>query len=200
MTIAAIMQEAKSLEEQLWNVANNLGVKRTNDGARTLKQIISGKIGAEAKARGYQDVVATEEDILAYESANTDMRLLAGCFMCVSLVLDHGEGSEDEWGMLCEACKVIGLLEATTGLGDIQSSLSQIYSRLGVKGAAKRYEPMATLRSWAIEKYQGGEWQSANQAAHTLKESILKHGRTINAHLSEENAQRTIAEWFRKSV
>jgi len=74
------------------------------------------------------------------------------------------------------------------------------FSAMGKAGAKKRHAPMATLRSWAIERYQAGEWQSANQAAHSLKESIIKHGRTINAHLSEENAQRTIAEWFRKCV
>lgn len=74
------------------------------------------------------------------------------------------------------------------------------FSAMGRAGAKKRHAPMATLRSWAIEKYKAGEWQSANQAAHSLKELIVKYGRTINAHLSEENAQRTIAEWFRKSV
>lgn len=74
------------------------------------------------------------------------------------------------------------------------------FSAMGKAGAEKRHAPMATLRSWAIERYQAGEWQSANQAAHSLKESIIKHGRTINARLSEANAQRTIAEWFRKSV
>jgi hypothetical protein len=74
------------------------------------------------------------------------------------------------------------------------------FSALGKAGAQKRHAPMAALRSWALEKYRAGEWRSANQAAHSLKDSIIKHGRTINAHLTEENAQRTIAEWFRKSV
>lgn len=74
------------------------------------------------------------------------------------------------------------------------------FSAMGKAGAKKRHAPMAALRSWAIERYQLGEWQSANQAAHSLKKLIIEHGRTINAHLSEENAQRTIAEWFRKSV
>ena len=74
------------------------------------------------------------------------------------------------------------------------------FSSLGRKGALKRHAAMAALRSWAIEKYQAGEWQSANQAAHSLKESVIRYGRTINAHLTEENAQRTIADWFRKSA
>lgn len=74
------------------------------------------------------------------------------------------------------------------------------FSEIGKAGAQKRHAPMAALRSWALEKYRAGEWQSANQAAHTLKESVIEHGRMINAYLSEANAQRTIAEWFRKSA
>jgi len=74
------------------------------------------------------------------------------------------------------------------------------FSAMGKAGAKKRHAPTAALRLWAIERYQPDEWQSANQAAHSLKKSIIEHGRTINAHLSEENAQRTIADWFRKSV
>lgn len=71
---------------------------------------------------------------------------------------------------------------------------------LGRKGAAKRHAQMAKLRSWAIQQYKAGEWKSANQAAHSLKASVIEHGRTIGACLTEENAQRTIAEWFRKSA
>lgn len=71
---------------------------------------------------------------------------------------------------------------------------------LGRMGAKKRHAPMAALRLWAIDKYRAGQWVSANQAAHSLKNSIVEHGRTIGAILSEENAQRTIAEWIRKSV
>lgn len=74
-----------------------------------------------------------------------------------------------------------------------------LFSILGEKGAAKRHAPMAKLRSWAIQQYKAGEWKSANQAAHSLKASVIEHGRTIGAYLTEENAQRTIAEWFRKS-
>jgi hypothetical protein len=79
--------------------------------------------------------------------------------------------------------------------------VTEYFSKLGKAGAKKRVDPMNNLRLWAIEKYkEKDDWKSANQAAHTLKESVIKHGRTINARLTEENAQRTIAEWFRKSV
>ena len=74
------------------------------------------------------------------------------------------------------------------------------FAALGSSGAKKRHAPTAKLRAWALEKYRAGKWRSANQAAHALKPAILAYGRSINAHLSEENAQRTIADWFRKSV
>lgn len=74
------------------------------------------------------------------------------------------------------------------------------FSKIGKAGAAKRHAPMAELRKWAVTRYREGVWSSANEAAHELKESIINYGRTINAHLKEQNAQRTIAEWFRKSV
>lgn len=74
------------------------------------------------------------------------------------------------------------------------------FSAMGKAGAQKRHAPMVNLRSWAIKRYKAGEWKSANQAAHALKDSVIAYGRTIGAILSEENAQRTIAEWIRKSV
>lgn len=74
------------------------------------------------------------------------------------------------------------------------------FSKMGKAGAAKRHAPMAALRSWAIEKYRAGKWPSANQAANDLQGCVIDHGRTIGANLSKANAQRTIAEWFRKSV
>lgn len=78
---------------------------------------------------------------------------------------------------------------------------SQIdFSVLGKAGAAKRHAPMAKLRAWAIDRYKAGNWASANQAANELQNSVLEHGRSIGANLTKSNAQRTIAEWFRKSV
>ncbi|CAG9183504.1 hypothetical protein CURE108131_07595 [Cupriavidus respiraculi] len=74
------------------------------------------------------------------------------------------------------------------------------FSKLGEEGARKRHEPMTQLKRWAVELYKAGTWPSANRAAHDLKERVIEHGRTIGAVLSDQNAQRTIAEWFRKSV
>lgn len=73
------------------------------------------------------------------------------------------------------------------------------FSKLGQKGALMRHAPMSALRKWAIIRYKQEVWDSANKAAHALKDEIIIYGKTINAILSNENAQRTIAEWFRKA-
>lgn len=72
-------------------------------------------------------------------------------------------------------------------------------SRTGKAGAQVRWAPNKKLEAWAVEKYRAKEWPSANKAAHDLKDQVREYGRTIGAPLTEENAQRTIAEWFRKA-
>lgn len=74
------------------------------------------------------------------------------------------------------------------------------FSEIGKNGAKKRHASMNKLRDWAVVKYRAGTWPSANQAAHELKDSVIQHGRTIGANLEPQNAQRTIANWFRRSA
>lgn len=74
------------------------------------------------------------------------------------------------------------------------------FSAMGKRGATKRHAPMAALRVWAITRYREGKWASANQAAHDMQREVIEYGRTIGAVLSEANAQRTIADWFRRKV
>lgn len=76
---------------------------------------------------------------------------------------------------------------------------AQDFSKLGEKGAQKRWAPKTKLEAWAVEKYRAKEWPSANKAAHDLKDQVREYGRTIGVPLTEENAQRTIADWFRKA-
>jgi hypothetical protein len=90
---------------------------------------------------------------------------------------------------------------------EIEKSQKEFFSKAGKAGADKRHAPMKELRDWTIEQYKAGSWiaknESANKAAHDLKEKVLAHGKIINpelAILSEQNAQRTIAEWIRKSA
>jgi len=94
-------------------------------------------------------------------------------------------------GMLC------GYSSAITNKDEVARELASAY---GKAGSIKRHEPMKNLKVWAIEKYKAGVWKSCNQAAYALKDDVIKYGRTIGAYLTDENAQRTIAEWFRKSV
>jgi hypothetical protein len=69
----------------------------------------------------------------------------------------------------------------------------------GKAGAQKRHAKTAELKAWAIEKYKEGTWKSANQAASELVSEVLIQSQKIGANLSKSNAQRTIAEWIRKS-
>ncbi len=85
-------------------------------------------------------------------------------------------------------------------LKGIKIQLSNSKISAGISGANKRHEPMRNLKEWAIAEYRAEVWPSANKAAHELKSRVIEHGKTINAILTKENAQRTIAEWFRKSV
>ncbi|MFT5962404.1 MAG: hypothetical protein ACI8WM_002748 [Burkholderiaceae bacterium] len=68
----------------------------------------------------------------------------------------------------------------------------------GAKGADKRHAPMRELEKWAVEQRKIGDARTANKAAHEMKDAVIQYGKTIGATLSDENAQRTIAEWLRK--
>jgi hypothetical protein len=74
------------------------------------------------------------------------------------------------------------------------------FSANGKRGAEKRHAPMRNLRTWTIEQFRAGSWPSANQASHDLKDKVIAYGRTINAELGAQNAQRTIAEWINASL
>lgn len=74
------------------------------------------------------------------------------------------------------------------------------FAALGKEGAAKRHAKMKRLEEFALSLYKPSEWNSANAAAFELAQKIRDHGRTIGADLTPSNAQRTIAQWFRKAV
>jgi hypothetical protein len=59
---------------------------------------------------------------------------------------------------------------------------------------------MVELKDWALQKYKEGSWRSANQAACELMPDVLAQSQKIGANLMKSNAQRTIAEWIRKSA
>jgi len=72
------------------------------------------------------------------------------------------------------------------------------FSNLGKKGASVKHAKTNALRAWTLQLYREKKWPSPNKAAHALKNEVMLHGRTIGAYLTEENAQRTIADWIRK--
>lgn len=88
---------------------------------------------------------------------------------------------------------------AIISLKGLASHRRAVAKSSGREGAKERHARTKQLREWAVQRYKAKIWPSANKAAHELKAEILAHGRTIGATLSEENAQRTLAEWFRKA-
>ncbi len=97
--------------------------------------------------------------------------------------------------------RLVGFLQVNFDDVDINDATVREYlSENGRIGAEKRHGPMTELRLWTLAEYKKGKWLSANKAAHALKDQVMRHGRTIGAVLTEENGQRTIAEWIRKSV
>ena len=97
--------------------------------------------------------------------------------------------------LYAEDCKRVDDPEAEQGA----TTANYDFSAIGKIGAERRHAPMRDLRAWAVAQYDAKSNASANKAAHDLKEKVIAHGRTIGAELQEQNAQRTIAEWLRKS-
>lgn len=130
-------------------------------------------------SRDFEETLTTEEDFKAAGWASYEERSLCDFAMYTGIA-----------SAVCMKYKA-----KRTG-----SHLEGIFSHLGRKGALVRHTPMRNLRDWTIAQYNSGSFKSANAAAHALAGRVVAYGRTINANLSEENAQRTIAEWIRKSV
>jgi hypothetical protein len=119
------------------------------------------------------------------------------------LVIEGNEYEAEVIDALCTGNRVIGFLNSMpkqvtySGLC-IDCVVKAHTSRIGKAGAEKKLAPLKELQRWAVEKYQSKSWPSANKAAFDLKDEIIAYGRTINVTLAEQNAQRTIATWFRK--
>lgn len=106
--------------------------------------------------------------------------------------------------------KALDLLADAVAANDLalqgELQLSNFFNRKaerainGKAGAQKRHEKMFELKDWTLQKYKARTWKSANQAASELVSDVLAHSQKIGANLSKSNAQRTIAEWIRKSA
>lgn len=211
---ATIEKELQRVEWEAWDCAERLGIQKTQENGDRFARIFSGLVNCDAtrnpgfaeenpelfkKLHEQYQVEAVKE----YEGASTNEVAIAFCFLGASMIRRGIERKEmDEYvGLLCELYHTLGGLYVATG-GKTNMTLDKIFSRLGTSGAISRHASMTQLKDWAVDLYRAGNWVSANKAAHELKDKVMEHGRTINVKtpLTEENAQRTIADWFRKSV
>ncbi len=79
-------------------------------------------------------------------------------------------------------------------------TLSEFMSKNGSKGASIKHEPMRKLKAFALKlAVEFPFTKSANSIAFDIKKTVYEHGRTINANLSECNAQETIKKWINDS-
>lgn len=185
-------QFEKLKDKVIWR-ANQLGIDLGEDGV--IEQLLAISEGAD-NTDGDQNE--------AWETVSWPERIFAIAFRCSTN--DHfGDASDSELiEALCLGNWAIGFVDGLPGDKSepsvcVSCLIKQHSSAIGKVGAVKRHAANAALREWSIAQYQAGTWKSANQAAHALKDSVIEHGRKVGAYLSEENAQRTIAEWLRKS-
>jgi hypothetical protein len=143
-----------------------------------------------------------EVDIKALEDSGVLLGLmLISCAYCVQALKAVGTDSHGiAWAYIADARYWYGTLSGIRRERLEHISGQKTYaSNMGKEGAAARHAPTKKVKSWVIQRYLEGHYPSANKAAHVLTNDALKFARTIDAALSEENAQRTIAKWIRES-
>lgn len=191
-------------------------IKRQGQRLEELTFEVAGKLGIEKKSLESSELIDSIKDDLDNAPTISDelrRKLLPGALLtmiygCATLckkadeLSATGEVVGEAWAALqdfiCHGFYGLGLIQ---GVGDreAETSLKEVFSNLGKAGAKVRNIPMNKLRDWTLDQYTKGSWSSANAAAHALRGAAIAHGKTINAHLTEQNAQRTIAEWIRDS-
>jgi hypothetical protein len=182
--IEAIKKMALALEEKLWNNAEKLGIKKTRETRERLYKIL-----------------------IEGATLERSEHFLAGGLAFARIARTHAQRIPGPWETLCEGYYYAGVLAEMVGEKPDKEFLRSLYSKQGKNGADKRHAPMRELEDWTLKQYREGSWigkkDSANKAAHDLKEKVLAQGKIIDprlAVLTEQNAQRTIAEWIRKSA
>jgi hypothetical protein len=190
----AFSDQFDRLQEKVTWRAGQLGIDLGDDEViENLLSISNGATDADGKINE------------SWEVASWPDRIFAMAFRCSNENL-YGDASYNELiDALCLGNWAIGFVDGLPGEKPdphvcVPCLIKQHSSAIGKSGAQKRHAPMAELRAWTIEQYRAGKWPSANKAAHDLKDSVIARGRAVGANLTEENAQRTIAEWIRKSV
>jgi hypothetical protein len=117
---------------------------------------------------------------------------------CVKAAHTDRAGKRDiAWSYVCDAERWCGALSAIWAVVRAGKHHSKSYSCNGKKGAKKRHKGNREVRAHAMALYKQRHYPSANKAAYALMAEILKVAKEKGVPLSEENAQRTIAGWFR---
>jgi hypothetical protein len=186
MTFYAIKSQAESLEERLTLVAKKLGIVPPDSPEHS--DAVSDSLRDSLDDTRTQMTVVF---LLAFGSVFLFRRMDE---------VMYEQAPDAFWNMLCTSHFAAGALLVDSPTGPSPESLTAIFSSFGKAGADVRHMPIRRLQSWTLSLYKEGTWPSANKAAHALKNQVIEHGKTIGVRLSEENAQRTIAEWIRKSV
>lgn len=179
----------EQLKEKVIRGADRLGLDLTEIGSIERLLTIS---------NGASDSDGSQNE--AWESASWTERIFAIAFRC-SADDHHGDADDELIESLCLGNWAIGFIDGLPGEKPaaevcVSCLIKQHSSAIGKIGGIKRHAANVKLREWSIEQYRAGTWKSANKAAYDLKEKVMAHGRTIGAHLTEENAQDTIAKWI----
>ena len=110
--------------------------------------------------------------------------------------LDYKKGNEIEaWRKASYSALLLGI--ATAAQWDGVANLNAAMKAISNDGTERRHAKNRELREFAVGKYRASRWASANDAAHRLKDEVAAEGERIGVRLSKQNAQRTLAEWFR---
>lgn len=126
---------------------------------------------------------------------------VVSCGYALKAIREDKRGSHvTAWTYVNDAEFWLGIVLGADSENKTNDDAKRLFSAMGKKGAYVRNAPNAALKEWVISRYLEGSYPSANKAASALKESAISHGRTIGAVLSEENAQRTLAEWIRSAA
>ena len=183
-----LSDQFEKLNEKVLRGAIRLGIDLTDiDTIERLLEISNGTTDGDVNQN------------MAWERASWIERIFAFAFRCVN---DIKDADDDELiTALCFGNWSIGFIDGLPGEKPaaevcVSCLIKQHSSAIGKIGGIKRHAANVKLREWTIEQYRAGTWKSANKAAYDLKEKVMAHGRTIGAHLTEENAQDTIAKWI----
>jgi hypothetical protein len=182
--------EFDSLQDKISKAASRLGFDLSDDTA-TDRLFEVGTMAVDEDAWKSMDEAAYAERFLSLAYVQT-------------IIIGVSSTDADIIPALCLGNWLVGILDGMPSRDATQHMcipciIKEYSSKIGKAGAEKKLAPMRELEQWAITQYRAKEWPSANKAAHDLKERVLTHGRNIGAILSEQNAQRTIADWIRKT-